>query len=96
MKPDKKPAELCAEIADEVREVASWLASGRLNPEQFRAAVVTLEAAKVKRFGFALDSREDEGGRTAFSLRFADTREVCSTLVFDPATTELTVQQVCS
>jgi hypothetical protein len=67
-----------------------------LNLDQFTAAVVTLETAKVKRFGFTLEARHGKLGRTAFNLRFAETGQICSTLEYDPATTELTVQQICT
>ena len=96
MSEQRTPAELCHEIEGEVREVASWLSGGQLSSEQFRAAVLTIEANKVKRFGFSLSAQEAVAGKTKFSLRFADTGELCATMEFDPATHELAVDHVCT
>lgn len=88
--------EVCEEIAGEVRDIASWLADGRLTRDQFTSAVLTLEEAKVKRFGFTLTGLNFADGKTRFDLRFADTRELCACLNFDPDSGELTVSHHCS
>ncbi len=82
---------ICDEIACEVRDIATWLAGGRLTPAQFSAAVLTLEEAKLKRFGFTLTALNYRDGRTQFGLRFAETRDLCAQLDFDPTTGVLTV-----
>ena len=87
--------DVCDEIAGEVRDIASWLAGGRLTPEQFAAAVLTLEEAKVKRFGFTLTALNYQNGRTSFGLRFADSTELCACLDFEPSTGELKVTHLC-
>lgn len=89
------PAELCNEIGGELREIASWLSAGQLNPERFRQAVLTLEAAKVARFGFKLTGAGMRDGGSHFELRFADTGELCTSMEFDPATKELSVHHIC-
>lgn len=88
--------EVCDEIAGEVRDIASWLAGGRLSRHQFTTAVLTLEEAKVKRFGFTLTALSFADGKTRFDLRFAATGELCACLNFDPDTGELTVSHHCS
>jgi hypothetical protein len=87
---------VCDEIAAELREIAGWLAAGKLDPEQFRLSVLTLEAAKVTRFGLKLSGANTAEGNTRFTLNFADNGELCATLEFDPRTGELTRQQLCS
>ena len=87
---------VCDEISGELREIAGWLAAGKLDPEQFRVAVLTLEAAKVARFGMKLSGENTAEGNTRFTLNFADDGELCATLEFNPSTGELTRQQLCS
>jgi hypothetical protein len=92
---ERDPVELCNEIADELREIAIWLSAGQINPQTFRQAVVTLEAAKVARFGFRLTGVGLRDGGTHFELRFADTGELCASMEFDPSTQELSVHHLC-
>ena len=87
---------VCGEIAGELRELGGWLAAGQLDAEQFRLAVLALESAKVVRFGMTLTGTNTPEGLTRFQLKFRDTGEQCATLDFDPATGELSRQQLCS
>ena len=87
--------EICDEIAGEVRDIASWLADRRLTPQQFTTAVLTLEEAKVKRFGFTLTALTYQGGDTRFDLRFAGSGELCACLKFERASGELTITHHC-
>jgi hypothetical protein len=75
--------EVCREISRELREMAIWLTGGRLKPEQFRSALMALEAEKVKRFGFTLSGENSPEGRTHFELRFADSGRLCASLDFN-------------
>ena len=90
-----KAKQVCDEIAGEVRDIASWLAGGSLSPDQFTTAVLTLEEAKIKRFGFTLTALNYADGRTSFDLRWAETKDLCARLNFDPDTGELTVSHHC-
>ncbi|HEX8312406.1 MAG TPA: hypothetical protein VF614_13880 [Chthoniobacteraceae bacterium] len=87
---------VCEEISGELREISGWLAAGKLDPEQFRLAVLALESTKVMRFGMKLTGSQTPDGLTRFSLKFADTGEQCAMLDFNPATGELSRQQLCS
>lgn len=89
-----QPVRLCDEISGELREMGIWLASGRLRPEQFRLALLTLEAAKVKRHGLTLSGENTPGGRTHFELRSAEDGSLCTTLDFDSGSQELSVLQM--
>lgn len=91
----KSTQEICDEIAGELREMAMWLADGQLNPEQFRAALLTLEAAKVKRFGFHLTGESAGQGRSHFELRFEEDDKLCATMDFASGSKELTVHHLC-
>ena len=76
-----------AEIAGEVRDTAISLFAGRLSPVLFQRALVTLESAKVARFGFRLraerlpcgtsrvDLLEKATGRTRATYHFATSFE---------------------
>ena len=90
-----EPEKLCDEIGGELREMGMWLASGRLGPEQFRLALLTLEAAKVKRHGLTLSGQNTADGRTHFELRSAEDGSLCSTMDFDSGSQELSVHQLC-
>ena len=95
MKVHGNPVEICNEIAGELQEMATWLSVGNMSAERFRQAVLTLEAAKVSRFGFKLTGQPLRDGGTHFELRFADTQELCASMEFDPATRELSVHHIC-
>ena len=70
--------------------MTQWLAGGTMDPDRFRLAVETLEARKVARFGFRLASDVAFDGTARFTLRFADTEEICTVLQVDPLTGEIT------
>ncbi len=95
MTPDHGSECVCEEIAGEVRDIAISLFAGRLSAETFEQAVVALESAKVKRFGFRLTAERlaDEGSR--FKLQFADSGKTCATLDFDASSKRLEVHHLC-
>ena len=90
------PDEICKEISGELQDVARWLSGGELGPEQFRQLVAHLEARKLKRHGFKLSSSVSEDGVVHFSLRFAESDNLCASMDVDPMTGELRVQRTCS
>ena len=63
-------------------------------PEQFRAALLTLEAAKVRRHGLALRAEVLGNGRIHFELRFAEDDRLCATLDYDSASHELSIHRL--
>ena len=83
------PADVCDEIAGELRDIATWLSSGQLDPERFRQAVLALEDRKVKRHGFTLTGTLAHPGLTRFTLRCASSGNTCAEMTFDPATGEI-------
>ena len=87
--------EVCKEIAGELKDMAGWLAGGGLSPEQFRLGLTRLEDRKLKRFGLKLSSFVSDDGVVHFSLRFADTDELCASLDVDPMTGKLAMQPAC-
>ncbi len=95
MFPNSNPESLCKEISGELRDISTWLSGGELTPEQFRTAVTTLEAKKLSRFGFCLYSDISENGEVHFSLRHADTDELCASIDVDPLTGKMAIQRAC-
>jgi hypothetical protein len=87
--------QVCQEISGELQDMARWLSGGGLSPEQFRLGLTRLEDRKLKRFGLTLNSSVSEDGVVHFSLRVADTEELCASMDVDPATGVLTVQPAC-
>ena len=87
--------EVCKEISDELQDMARLLAGGGLSPEQFRLGLTRLEDRKLKRFGLKLSSSVLAGGVVHFSLRFAETDELCAKMDVNPMTGELAVQPAC-
>jgi hypothetical protein len=87
--------QICKEISGELRDMAGWLAGGGLSPEQFRLGLTRLEDQKLKRFGLKLSSFVSEDREVHFSLRFADTDELCASMDVDPLTGELAMQPAC-
>lgn len=83
--------DVCREISGELREMAMWLTGGRLKPEQFRSALLALEAEKVKRFGFTLTGETAPEGRTHFELRHAEDGRLCTSLDFNSGSKKLEV-----
>jgi hypothetical protein len=87
--------QVCQEISGELQEMAGWLSGGELSPEQFRLGLTRIEDQKLKRFGLRLSSMVSDDGIVHFSLRFADSDELCASMDVDSATGELTVQPAC-
>jgi hypothetical protein len=92
--PHKDPRCVCDEIADEVRDIAISLYLGRLRPQTFEQAVLALEAAKLKRFGFHLEAERLPAGGSRFKLTNLRTGEQCATLDFDGATEKLSIHHI--
>ena len=75
--------------------MAGWLAGAGLSPEQYRLGLTRLEERKLKRFGLKLSSSVSEEGVVHFTLRFAETEELCASMDVDPATGAVSVQPTC-
>lgn len=95
MDPHADPHCICDEIAGEVRDIAISLYVGRLSPGTFEKAVVALEAAKLKRFGFHLEAERLPNGGSRFKLSDVVSGKQCATLDFDNTTTRLEVHHIC-
>lgn len=87
--------DICKEIAGELEEMARWLSGGELSPERFRLSLGSLEAQKLKRFGLKLRSLVSDDGMVHFTLRFAETDELCASMDVDPITGKLSTQLAC-
>lgn len=87
--------EICKEISGELEDVARWVAGGGLSPEEYRVLVDSLEERKLKRFGLRLSSIVCDDRVQEFSLRFAETDELCARMDVDPATGSLARLQGC-
>ena len=92
----QSPEEVCKEIAGELEDMVRWLSGGEMGPEQFRQLVAHLEARKLQRHGFKLSSSVSEVGVVHFSLRYADSGELCASMDVDPLSGKLSVQRTCS
>ena len=90
------PCSACREIAGELCDAAGWLAGGGLSAEDFRRTLATLEARKLARFGFTLASAVSEGPMVHFSLRFAETGELCASMDVDIDTGAISLQSTCA
>jgi hypothetical protein len=88
-------AELCKEIAGELEDMAHWLSGRNLSLEQFRLDLTKLEAQKVECFGMKLSSLISEHRVVRFTLRFAETGELCARMDVDPITGKLSTQFAC-
>ncbi len=84
--------DICHEMAEELREMVSWLAGGGLTAEQFRSLVADLEARKLARHGFQLSSAISADGAVHFTLRHATNGELCASLDVDSETGALEIQ----
>lgn len=84
------------EIAGELSDVAGWLLGGGLSAEQFRRTLTTLEARKIARFGFKLSSALSGRSLVHFSLRCAETGELCASMDVDVETGTVTLQSACT
>jgi hypothetical protein len=93
--PHADPLCICNEIAGEVRDIAINLYLGRLNPDTFEKAVVALEAAKLKRFGFHLAAERLPNAGSRFILTDLVSGKQCATLDFDGAEEKLHVHHIC-
>lgn len=87
--------EICKELSGELRDMARWLSKGELGPDQFRLLLSTLEKRKLKHFGLKLSSSVSEEGVVHFSLRFAESDELCASMDVNPITGELSTQLAC-
>src|SRR6478609_586999 len=87
--------EVCSDVASELKEIGTWLSSGKLDPETFRQAVLALEAAKVKRHGFTLEGATNPNRHVIFRLRFAATGNLCAEMEFDPNSGDLETHHRC-
>lgn len=85
-------AAVCREITGELQEVARWFAGGGVTPERFRQYVAVFEAAKLERLGFRLSSAVSPEGKARFSLRLAESGELCASMDVDPVTGDSEVQ----
>lgn len=94
MPDSQSPAALCRELSAELREMGEWLTTGRLSAEQFRVAMLTLEAEKVRRFGFSLSGEPSQQGRVHFELRYLASGKICSCMDFDSASQKLCVEHL--
>lgn len=91
--PSESPtAQDCREITSELQDIAGWFSGEGITPDQFRQSIVVFEAAKLARFGFRLDSRVSEEGTVHFSLRAAESGELCGSMDVNPVTGALEVQ----
>jgi len=80
------------EIVGEVENMARWLSRGRLGPGHFCLLLNTLEKQKLERFGIVLNSRISLEGVVHFSLRIADSHELCASMDVDLFTGKLSTQ----
>ena len=86
------PTAVCREITSELQDVAAWFSGGGITPERFRESVVVFEAAKLERFGLQLSSRVSQEGTVHFSLRVAESGQLCASMDVDPVTGVFEVQ----
>lgn len=80
------------ELIAELMDVVSWLADGQSTPDDLRRTVVAFESRKLARFGFTLISALAADQTVLFSLRCAETGELCASMDVDPKTGAMTVQ----
>jgi hypothetical protein len=85
------PHHVCHEIAQEVRDMAVALYTGRLSATLFEKSLIALEAAKVKRFGLHLTAHRLPDGSSRFRLENVANGKTCATLDFNPLAEELEI-----
>lgn len=90
------PCEQGRETAEELKDIAGWLAGGGSTPEQFAHAVCEFERRKLTRLGFSLSSAVSEGPIVHFSLRVAETGELCASMDVHPETGDIDMQFACA
>jgi hypothetical protein len=81
------------ELVGELIDACSWLAHGQTTPDAFRRAVLAFESRKLARHGYHLSSALSPEGPVHFSLRIAETGELCASLDVNPATGDVVIQQ---
>lgn len=93
---DSQPTheELCHELTGELADMVTWLADADMTPENFARTISVFEARKLQRFGFKLNSSVSHQ-HVHFSLRRADSGELCASMDVDPTTGEMTIQHTC-
>ena len=96
MKRPNDPRASAREIAEELKDVAQWMSGEGMSPQQFRVAVTLLEKQKLLRYGLTLSSEISPGPTVHFSLRFADTGELCASMDVDPETGDAEMQIACT
>ena len=87
--------QICKEISGELQDMARWLSGDSLSPEQYRLGLTRLEDQKLKRFGLKLSSSVSDNGMVHFSLRFAETDELCASMDVNSVTGKMAVQPAC-
>jgi len=92
----KTAEDVCKEISADLQDAARSLARRLIHPEQFRALVENVERQTLKRPGFKLSSSVAESGTVHFTVRYADTNEICASMDVDPETGSLVRRQGCS
>jgi hypothetical protein len=88
--------QICKEISGELKDLVGWLSGGELGPAQFAATVMTMEKRKLFRHGLKLSSAISREHIVHFSLRFADTDELCASMDVHPKTGKIEVQLACA
>lgn len=96
MKRVKTAEQVCKEVSSELEELARSLARRLIVPEQFRSMVVNVERESLKRHGFTLSSSIADSGIVHFTVRYADTNEICTIMDVDPETGGLVRRQDCA
>jgi len=96
MKPVKTAEEVCKEVSTDLEDAARSLARRFIHPEQFRAMVENIERQTLKRHGFTVSSSISESDTVHFTLRYADTNEICASMDIDPETGRLIRREGCS
>jgi len=82
-------------MVGELADVASWHADSDTPPALFVHTVAALEVRKLRRFGFKLSSSVSGNRLVHFTLRVAETGELCASMDVNPATGEMTAQHTC-
>jgi hypothetical protein len=86
---------VCREIAGELQDLLGWMAGDGLTPEEYRSTVTLLEQRKLARYRMKLSSAVSKGDMVHFSLRFADSGELCASMDVNCKTGDLEVQHAC-
>jgi hypothetical protein len=95
MRSESTAADVCREMISELQDIAGWFSGDEITPDQFRQSIVVFEAAKLERFGFRLRSAVSKKGSVHFSLRAAESGELCASMDVDPVTGAVEIQYCC-